>query len=1142
MGGTSESYVFIRDPEYAWIPAIKTGDDGKKAQVKVPKYRDEQAIACDGGKAAKEWDETEVPLKDYNKGVLPLQNVDGGGNLKSFPDMCHLTFLHEAGILYNMKHRHGNNFPYTRTGDIVIAVNPFQWFTEIYTEKVRNRYSRILVWEYDPDGGNDPRDDVDPHVYETSSLCYTGLAFGGKDQSILVSGESGAGKTETVKIAMNHIASCQQGPNAGSMETSPILERVVRSNPLLEAFGNAKTVRNDNSSRFGKYIQLQFDMGTKAEQEFRSRDKATCTLAGSKCEAYLLEKNRVSDHEPAERTYHIFYQIIAAKDKTSYWSKLAGTTNESFKFVGTACTTTIEGMSDADHFANTVSTLGEVGVVDEPLMTLMQAIIMVLQMGNITFIPKGGDEDKSEVENKKEFADLCELMCIDQNILEVCFTERTMKTRNETYKVPLNPKVARNSTESFAKEIYSRAFLWLVRAINDATAAELNYKSGTMKDFGIIGLLDIFGFESFVRNRFEQLCINYCNEKLQAKFTEDIFRSVQLEYEKEGIPLDEIKYDDNTDVLDLIEGKTGLLAMLNEECVRPKGEDQAFVTKALAANKKSPALFANKTNRRGFGIHHYAGKVLYDADGFVEANQESLPIDLSEAASLSSNEILAKHMTNDSCTNFDNKKAGAASEPKRGAPRRAKSNLVSPTVWAKYKGQLASLMNMLKTTNSRYIRCIKPNKPKKPVLMQHVTTIEQLRCAGVVAAVTLSRSAFPNQMANSVVRFKFWQMWDKEKYPSIGTKDMDPPVKLKHDCEALLKCALAPLAENDKNGKPITISVCGKTKSYFKFGALEYLESHRAAGLDIHAIQMQRVARTFLARKKLVGSAKARKEGVFIIQRFARRCKAKKDAMVEVEKMKILQAKQIEKRKKEAEERAFEDQLKAEIEDREYSAKKEYSKYDNRIDEVGGQIKEAESRFKERKDEATERVESAKNEAQELRDKLENEIKPAAREPAKQAAAQKTKLEESGKLIAFLQKENKKLKAANDKAKKEMKKVKGTNEKLVAANESAGQSFEMLNDQSKKMSSNTSNVNGNIEKFKKDNASLREDLKKKQEFYNAEAQIRLQYQKTLAQILDVFQDNCKDADLVEDVVCVALECESEAKALLAAAEAAAPGM
>merc|ERR1719276_173572 len=372
---------------------------------------------------------------------------------------------------------------------------------------------------------------------------------------------------------------------------------------------------------------------------------------------------------------------------------------------------------------------------------------------------------------------------------------------------------------------------------------------------------------------------------------------------------------------------------------------------------------------------------------------------------------------------------------------------------------------------------------------------------------------------------------------------MEPAVKLKHDCEALLGSALAPLAStNPKTGKPVTIFCVGKTKSYFKFGALEFLESHRAAGLDVHAIEMQRVARTFLVRKKLVGSAKARKDAVFIIQRFARRMSAKKKAMVEVEKMKVLHKKRLEKLAQEAEQRAFEENLKAEIADREYAANKEFKKYDDRVDELAGQIREAEARFKERKADTEDRIETAKNEANDLRDKLENEIKIAAQEPAKQAAAQKIKLEESGKLIAFLQKEMKKLKSANDKAKKEMKKVKETNERLVQTNESAGQSFEMLNDQSKKMSNTTSDVNKNIEKYKKDNASLREDLKKKQEFYNAEAQIRLQYQKTLAQILDVFQDNCRDADLVEDVVCVALECESEAKALLAAAEAAAPDL
>eukprot|EP00536_Pseudo-nitzschia_multiseries_P014246 jgi/Psemu1/327483/estExt_fgenesh1_pg.C_6780003 len=1110
-----------------------TGQNDKKAQVRVPQYPDEQAFACDAGVSAKRWEECEVPLKDYNQGILPMQNVDGAGQLVMYPDMCDLPFLHEAGLLYNLKFRHAANKPYTRTGDIIIAVNPFQWFTEIYTEQVRNRYARVLVWENTGNQG-DPRSTVEPHVYETSALCYRGLAFGGIDQSILVSGESGAGKTETVKIAMNHMASCQQGPNAKGTEMSPIVLRILESNPLLEAFGNAKTSRNDNSSRFGKYIQLQFDMGTKQQQEFRSRTEATCVLAGSKCDAYLLEKNRVITHGEGERTYHIFYQIIGAKDKTKYWSKLAGTTNESFRFVGTACTDTIEKMKDCDHFVNTVQTLGKIGVTDEQVMTLMQAVIMVLQLGNMTF---SGDDDKSEISSKKEFTDLAELMCVSEASLEAGLTERTMKTRNETYKVPLSPDKAREAAESFGKEIYARLFLWLVRAINDATAAEINYKSGTMDSFGIIGLLDIFGFESFARNRYEQLCINYCNEKLQAKFTEDIFRSVQEEYEKEGVPLDEITYDDNSDVLRLLESKTGVLAMLNEECVRPKGSDSAFVQKALSGNKNSPCLFENKLNRCGFGIHHYAGKVLYDAVGFVDSNQDSLPVDLSELALLSSNEILQKHMTNDACNNFEKK------DVTRAAPQRAKSSISGSTIWSKYKTQLASLMTKLKETESRYIRCLKPNKPKKPILMEHVGTIEQLRCAGVVAAVTLSRSAFPNRLENDTVRYKYWPLWDKDNFPSKATDDMSKEEQLRWDCDALLKCCLKPLEEvNPKTGKPITIFVTGKTKSYFKMGVVEFLESHRAAGLMKHAVAIQKIARGYLIRKKVHGAKRIRKMAVFIIQNFVRRVQAKVKALKEVEKMKAQQAALIEKRKRQAEERAWKEKLEEEKREAERAANKEFQKYDDRLEELDGQLKETEDRYNERSTELKDRLKSAKEEAEDLKSKLEGDVKAKAAAPAMEAAMQKTKLEESKKLIGFLQKENKKLKSANDKAKKEYKKIKETNERLVEQNSSAGKSLDLLKNKDGKLTDSSEDVLTSIEKYKDMNAKLREDLKMRQEFYTAEAHIRLQYQKTLAQILDVFQDNCKDADLVEDVVCVALECESEAKALLAAAEAAAPGI
>jgi myosin V len=621
--------------------------------------------------------------------------------------------------------------PYTRTGDIVIACNPFQWFNDLYTEKKRVYYSNRLVWE--DHGEKDAREGMEPHVYEVSALSYKGLAFGGNDQSILVSGESGAGKTETVKICMNHMASVQQGPSkGGSNELDPVVQRVVDSNPLLESFGNASTRRNDNSSRFGKYLQLQFDNSQAATMAFGDKTESKCKLAGSSCEVYLLEKNRVVGHDPEERTYHIFYQLLAAPDseKAAIWSKLKGTNFDSFKYIGNTKTTKIEGMTDAQHYECTVKTLKLINVAGDKLRAMFRAIAAVLQVGNLTFKDKGGDSDKSECNTMAELKDLSELMGVSTEDLVLSFTERTMKTKTETYKVPLNKENAKDACDAFAKEVYGKLFLWLVGEINAATCAEDNYKDGTMTKFGIIGLLDIFGFESFVVNRFEQLCINYANEKLQQKFTEDIFRSVQEEYESEGIELAEIWYDDNTDVLDLIESRTGLLALLNEECVRPKGNDQDFVQKALQQNKKSSCLIINKMDRMSFGIHHYAGKVMYDADGFVGRNQDTLPTDLGDLCKKSDNFVIANDV-----------EAPSVSEGRK-APARQKSNLVAPTVWGKYKTQLMSLMSSLHKTNSRYIRCIKPNMKKVPVLLEHLPTVEQLRCAGVVAAVTLSRSAF----------------------------------------------------------------------------------------------------------------------------------------------------------------------------------------------------------------------------------------------------------------------------------------------------------------------------------------------------------------------------------------------------------------
>lgn len=357
----------------------------------------------------------------------------------------------------------------------------------------------------------DAKTGLAPHVYETSSLAYRGLAVDGQHQSILVSGESGAGKTETVKIVMSHLASVQSSETGQDESESHhlVVQRVLDSHPLLEAFGNAKTVRNDNSSRFGKFIQMQFDVEDATTAAFGGKAVPSCLLAGSTCETYLLEKSRVVGHEELERTYHIFYQLLAAPDeiKNEFWEGLVGKTNASFRYVGETETLQIEGKTDGERFERTLKALELLDVTGAKLRTLMRAVCAVMQLGNIVFEEDPSDSDKSIISSNDELSTLSDIMGIPNEDLKKALTFRTVTAgRGESYTVPLKVGSARDACDAFAKEIYHQVFDWLVREINTKTCAELNYDHAEdVQEYGLIGLLDIFGFESFEVNRFEQV-------------------------------------------------------------------------------------------------------------------------------------------------------------------------------------------------------------------------------------------------------------------------------------------------------------------------------------------------------------------------------------------------------------------------------------------------------------------------------------------------------------------------------------------------------------------------------------------------------------------------------------------------------------
>ena len=952
---------------------------------------------------------------------------------------------------------------------------------------------------------------MEPHVYEASALAYKGLTIGdvAEHQSILVSGESGAGKTETVKICLDHIASTQRGPSdelydsGDELNNDPVVQRIVDSNPLLEAFGNAKTRRNDNSSRFGKYLQLQFDRSGRTGGAIDTGNRSRrCALVGSKCEVYLLEKNRVVQHEASERNFHIFYQLLSNPKKTSFWSKLAHADPTSFAYVGTRA-----GKDDAYQFEETLQALELINVKGDSQSTLMQALCVVLQLGNLGFAADPADHDRSVVSTGPELADLAELMNVTELDLTQALTLRTFSTPSETHKVPLNAAAAKEACDALAKEIYQKIFLWLVQKINQATsiANEQDEETDSGRDLGLIGLLDIFGFETFGVNRFEQLCINYANEKLQQKFTQDVFRLVQEEYHAEGIPLKEIYYDDNTNVLDLIEGRpTGLLALLNEECIRPKGNAMDYVQKALKANHDSPCLVVHQTDRLSFGIHHYAGTVMYDAEGFVLRNQDTLPTDLQECAEKCSNDIVRAARSEPlALTKTDQIKSLSK---KRGRPSHRESNLMAPTVSTKYKNQLQDLMVQLRQTRSRYIRCIKPNSQKAPLLMENKPVVDQLRCAGVVAGITITRSVFPNSLENTAVLARYASPSDLQVSGKTATAE-----QLAEACKALLHNALYSKRMHCKDtGEVANAFVVGKTKTFFRAGALEWLEMNRLSALDAEVTEIQRMARGWLVRlrEQQPNSRRSRKK--------------QREEQAEREQWEWEEARRVHKRKQQA----LKEEHNAELNE----LKRQIEQLQEAIAESDRSTKAQVAAFRERQREMRHEMDRYEEEIEVHNSREQRWIRVVEKE-------QKKKLEENKKLIEYLRKEAKKGRKAQEKAQAKRDKLQDQKVKLQESNSTLCVDFDDLNEQAIYFNEKMEDVSCVLDKAIKQNKQLRRQVFMAQEEYMDEVEVRSEYQKAMARIMEMIQKRCPRGNGRQDALITGLDCQAECKSIMCVLEA-----
>ncbi|KZV15259.1 myosin-6-like [Dorcoceras hygrometricum] len=655
-------------------------------------------------------------------------------------DMTKLTYLHEPG-------------------SILIAVNPFQRLPHLYSTEIMER-----------------------------QMIKEGIS-----QSILVSGESGAGKTESTKMLMSYLA--HMGGRARA-EGQTVEQQVLESNPVLEAFGNAKTVRNNNSSRFGKFVEIQFNSSGR--------------ISGAAIRTYLLERSRVCQVSDPERNYHCFYMLCAAPAEDVEKFKLGNP--RMFHYLNQSNCYELDGVDDSKEYLSTRRAMDVVGISSDEQDAIFRVVAAILHLGNIEFA-KDTESDASQPKDDQALFHLTTvaglLMC-DEKSLEDSLCKRVIVTRGEAITKNLDPDAATVSRDAFAKILYSRLFDWLVDKINSSIGQDPDSKS-------LIGVLDIYGFESFKTNSFEQFCINLTNEKLQQHFNQHVFKMEQEEYTKEEIDWSYIDFIDNQDILDLIEKKPGgIIALLDEACMFPKSTHETFVEKLYQTYKDHKCFSKPKFSRTDFTICHYAGDVTYQTELFLEKNKDYVVPEhqaLLRASSCSFVSGLFPPLPEES----------------------SKSSKFS-SIGSRFKQQLQALIETLSATEPHYVRCVKPNNLLMPSIFESANVLQQLRCGGVMEAIRISCAGYPSRKPfdEFLNRFKILE-------PCVSDGSCDEFTA----CQRILK----------KTG--IKGYQIGKTKVFLRAGQMAELDSLRSQVLGRSACIIQRKHRSYLAHRSFISLCKA---------------------------------------------------------------------------------------------------------------------------------------------------------------------------------------------------------------------------------------------------------------------------------------------
>ncbi|XP_034042645.1 LOW QUALITY PROTEIN: myosin-IIIb [Thalassophryne amazonica] len=756
-------------------------------------------------------------------------------------DLVNLEFLDEEMIISHLEKRYDELQVYTYVGDILIALNPFQNLS-IYSPQFSKLYHGVK------------RTDNPPHIFATADAAYQGMVTFCKDQCIIISGESGAGKTESAHLIVQHLTFL------GKANNRTLREKILQVNPLVEAFGNACTVINDNSSRFGKYLEMKFT--------------PTGAVIGAKISEYLLEKSRVIKQAMGEKNFHIFYYIYAGlyhQDKLKTYGLPDRTPP---RYIDSQHCKVMQDIVSSKLYKEQFEAIQEcfrnIGFTEEEVNSVYRILSAILNTGNIEFtaITSQHQTDKSEVPNSEALENAASLLSIGPEEFQEALTSQCVVTRGETIIRTNTVDKAADVRDAMSKALYGRLFSWIVNRINSLLHPDMNICAA--ESCMNVGILDIFGFENFKKNSFEQLCINIANEQIQFYFNQHIFALEQMEYQSEGVDASLVEYEDNRPILDMfLQKPMGLLSLLDEESRFPQATNQTLVDK-FEGNLRCKYFWIPKCMELCFGIQHYAGKVMYNVNGFLEKNRDTLPADIVVVLRTSENKLLQQLFsspltkTGNLATCRARVTAASRSLPLQLSSGRAKSpkyllkvdtmemirhpeettNMRRQTVASYFRYSLMDLLSKMVVGQPHFVRCIKPNDDRQALCFCKERVMVQLRYTGILETVNIRRQGYSH-------RILFDEFVNRYYYLAFRAHQM--PETSKANAVAILERAT------------LDNWVLGKTKVFLKYYHVEQLNL-LLREVIARVVLMQAYTKGWLGARRYRKVKEKRHRGATIIQ------------------------------------------------------------------------------------------------------------------------------------------------------------------------------------------------------------------------------------------------------------------------------------